>query len=241
MQQMVKQPPTKTSSGSAGVQSVLITAITLFALSGLMVGFAFGAFNHMKQSQMADNNNHNKAATAPALAKKTSIAASPTVDVAAVGIGCPAIDASTDYTYAEQADGATPYAFSAQAVDNSTGGSSACGGGKPLYAPDLMCRIWITKDQDSLNHLYDNIKKLPDDQKAAIINSQGTIPGEEVNGLVMSSGSTQIQPCSSTGKTTWHYTLAPTLQPGNNWIAVMVGWHGRTNVSWRQIFVAAKK
>src|SRR5579863_6383740 len=153
MQQVVSPPPAPiypNRNGNGGrspsmrPQSIMIAAITLFALSGLLIGFAVGALNRPKQTQATISNS--KGIT-PVATQITSLKATPTVDIAAVGVGCPTI---TSATSPEIAGSNTMYSLQAQVTDKSIANDSNCGKGKPLYASNMTCRLWLTKDEKSL-------------------------------------------------------------------------------------------
>jgi hypothetical protein len=230
MQQTVKP---QTQPG-AQVQSMIITAITLFALSGLMVGFTVGAFTHPRSTPQT-----HKDTKVPVLAvgKSPTPTQAPTVDLATVRIGCP-IPGS--YSTDQVPDGITDYTFSAQIVDKSIDNTSACGKGKPLAMPDLSCKMWLVKEQDDVRKLGERISKMPDGQRQAAWNLQVPFPKEDTQALQMDNGSSTSMNCNPTGgETTWHYKLSPALKPGTYYIAVLANWHGAySNWTWVPLMVA---
>ncbi len=232
MQQTVK--PQIQPNGTSQVQSMIITAITLFALSGLMVGFAVGAFTHPRTALQT-----HKDTKAPVLTvnKAPIPTKAPTVDLATVRIGCPIPD---NYQQTQVPDGTTDYTFSAQIVDKSIDNTSACGKGKPLAVADLSCKIWLVKEQDDVRKLLERIDKLPNDQQQAMWNLQTPFPKEVTDALQMDGGSSSTMNCNPTGgETTWHYKLSPNLEPGTYYIAVLANWHGAySNWGWVPLMVA---
>src|SRR5438477_7338204 len=98
MQQMVSPPRLPINPNRSGVhsqsarpQSIIIAAITLFALSGLLIGFAVGALNRPKQTPTTTPNKGNT----PIVAQK----ASPTVTLTSLtpsNLGCPYMNQYTE-------------------------------------------------------------------------------------------------------------------------------------------------
>jgi hypothetical protein len=234
MQQAAK--PHTNNHGTTQVQSVMITAITLFALSGLMVGFAVGAFTHPRQTTQANKNN---SMSAPVIDRKPTPTKTTTVDIATVRIGCPILGANS-YSAMQIPDGTTDYTVSTQIVDKSIDNTTPCGKGKNLAVPDLTCKIWLVKKETDVSRLNENISKLPDDEKQAVWNFQAPFPKEEQGALQVDNGSTTAIPCNQTGGlTVWHYKLSPTIDEGHYFLAVIANWHGTfSNWTWVPITVA---
>ena len=232
MQQTVKSQTQP--NGASQVQSMIITAITLFALSGLMVGFTVGAFTHPRSAPQTHKDTRIPVLT---VSKSPVPTKAPAVDIAAVRIGCPI---PGNYQPVQLSDGTTDYTFSAQIVDKSIDNASACGKGKPLAVSDLSCKIWLVKAQDDVRNLGDRISKLPDAERQATWNLQMPFPKEDTNALQMDSGSTTATTCNPTGgQTTWHYKLSPNLDPGTYYMAVLANWHGAySNWTWVPLTVA---
>jgi hypothetical protein len=224
--QQVAFRPQQNLNGNNQTQKIVITAITLFALSGLMMGFAVGAFTRPHKQTPA------KQATMPtAIAKQPTPkpTTAPTIDVAAVGIACPIINLSSAV---QNADGNTNYTLSAEIQDQSTSKNNpipGCGSGKDLHAAGLTCKIWLARSQDSLRNLSSK-------NFSPVSNLQNPFPGEEQGALLFTGNQQQVQPCSQTGLTSWKYTLSPTLKAGNYYLAVVADWQGTVfNWSWAGI------
>ncbi len=232
MQQTVK--PQIQPHGTSQVQTMIITAITLFALSGLMVGFTVGAFTHPRAVSQAHKDTKAQALTVSKVPTPTK---APTVDIATVKIGCPI---NSSYQPTQIADGTTDYTFSTQIVDQSLDKTPPCGHGNPLAAPGLSCKIWLVKEQDDARKLATRVNKLADDQKQAMWNLQTPFPNELAQAFLMDSGSTTAMTCNPKGgPTTWHYKLSPDLDPGTYYIAVLANWHGAySNWNWVPLTVA---
>jgi hypothetical protein len=224
--QQVASRPNQNLNGNNQTQKIVITAITLFALSGLMMGFAVGAFTRP----------HKQATVQPTVVT-TSVAKQPTpqptttpaVNVAAVGISCPII---TPSAISQVADGNTGYTLSAEIQDQSISKDPVpCGTGKDLHAAGLMCKIWLTRSQDSL-------RNLSKEQLSPVSNLQNTFPGEVQNAFQFTSNQQQVQQCSLTGLTTWNYKLSSTLKSGTYYLAVVADWQGTVfNWTWKGITI----
>src|SRR5713226_527963 len=130
MQTLSGQRPTNNLSSQSRI--IAFISILLFALAGLISGFAFGAFLH--PGQKAQTPNQGQIATFPATDNlktqtPTSHAQRP------LPLGIPTID---HVSYTEVADGTTSYNLSAQAVDQSEQG-------KPVHASDIICKLWLVQ------------------------------------------------------------------------------------------------
>jgi hypothetical protein len=209
---------------------MIITAITLFALSGLMVGFTVGAFTHPRATQQTQKNTKAPALT---VSKRPIATKAPTITIATVKIGCPIIP-SNEYGQTQISDGTTEYTFSAQIVDKSIDNTSPCGKGNPLAMPDLSCKMWLVREQDDARKLADRINSMPNDQKEAIWNFQTPFPKEVTQAVQMDNGGSTAINCNPTGgPTTWHYKLSPDLDPGAYFITVLANSHGNySNWAW---------
>ena len=224
--QQVASRPDQNLNGHNQTQKIVITAITLFALSGLMMGFAVGAFTRPhKQAIVQQTVVPTTVAKQPTPHPTTA----PSVNVAAVGISCPII---TPSAISQVADGSTSYTLSAEIQDQSISKDPVpCGTGKDLHAAGLMCKIWLTRSQDSL-------RNLSKEQLSPVSNLQNIFPGEVQDAFQFADNQQQVQQCSLTGLTTWSYKLSPTLQSGTYFLAVVADWQGTVfNWTWKGIAV----
>lgn len=210
-------------------QKILLMALTLFAVAGLLVGFTVGRLTH--QPKITPTPVVQGPGVTPTVAVTPTIAAKATVDVSQVRIGCPDI---RQVSGTQNADGATPYTFSAQIMDKSIDNKTACGKGNPLLAPNITCKLWFTQDGDSINNLQ---KNAPDMLKAGTL--QTPFPGEAADAVTFDTTTPQVQPCSQTGQTSWKYTLAPTVKSGTYYLAVIADWKG-TYYNWRSRQIEVK-
>ncbi len=224
--QQVASRPNQNLNGNNQTQKIVITAITLFALSGLMMGFAVGAFTRPhKQATI-------KQAVVPTTVAKQPTpkpTTAPAMDVAAVGISCPILNLSA---ISQNADGNTNYTLSAEIQDQSISKNpKPCGTGKALRAAGLMCKIWLTQSQNSLENLSRQ-------QLSPVSNLQNLFPKEEQDAFQFTGNQQQVQPCSQTGATNWGYKLSPTLKSGTYFLAVVADWQGTVfNWTWKGITI----
>src|SRR5207248_9795724 len=105
-----------------------IFAVLLFGLSGLLSGFAMGAFMRPKIPGITTSN---RIGITPAVSQKASTTT--TEQAPPIPIGFPVVD---QITQVETANNTTSYTVSVHAVDQS-------GHGKPLQAAGITCKIWI--------------------------------------------------------------------------------------------------
>ncbi|GAC1425879.1 MAG: hypothetical protein PVS3B3_33940 [Ktedonobacteraceae bacterium] len=214
MQQVASQQPNPNSRAAGNSRSsiIAILALLLFALSGLMTGFAIGTFTRPKQTAPQGNTNKtnpsgNTAAT-PVQTQGPQVTQTP--NILALGLGCPGVQ------YSFQEVRGTAYQVQAQVLDK----SSECknGGGKPLHMTGITCRLWLTKD----NKFGDNI---PNDRIKSVDTLQQAFPKEEENALNFN-GTPQVQPCNAQGPTIWNYHITPSLDEGTYFLLVLTDWQG---------------
>ncbi len=225
-----RQPnPNFRATSNSRATLIAILALFLFALSGLMTGFATGAFTRPKQTAQQNNDNGNKSsssgktAATPVQTHAPQITQTPNILV--VGLGCPGL-----LQYSLQQVRGTSYQVQAQITDK----SAECknGGGKPLHIPGVTCRLWLTKD----NNFGENI---PKDRIKSVDTLQQAFPKEEQNALNFNA-SQQVQPCNAQGPTAWHYQLSPSLDEGTYYLIVLADWQG-TLYNWTAKQIAVTK
>ncbi|MEO8972038.1 MAG: hypothetical protein ABI406_10630 [Ktedonobacteraceae bacterium] len=218
---------TSTSSPS---QSIAIVAVILFALSGLISGFAIGAFIHPPRSPQT---NTNTSGTTPPIAQQSPVSTKVTHTVKTVPLGWPVIK---DYNDPEIADGNTTYTFSAYPVDQSVD----TGHGKQVNATGITCKVWLIQRIPGTSHLSLPIPTLQD---ISAIQSPltGTAKGQqytEISGLTFDTSTPQIHACNASGVTTWNYQIDTTVAPGKYNLVVLTDWDGkRFNWSWADIVI----
>lgn len=219
MQQVMSPPrppiyPNRNGNGGRSLstrpQSIIIAAITLFALSGLLIGFSVGALNRPKVTQ-ATVPNTSKGTTPVATRQASPTAASV---IHPERLGWPVID---NITYVEKSDGATSYTFSAHPVDQSID----TGHGKPIYASTITCKMWLTKDDDAKKTLLNKQDRLRN-----VNTLSQPLPTEIPNGLNFTTP--QTLPCSTKGPTNWMYTIptATSTTSVNYYLVVLTDWQG---------------
>ncbi|QBD82053.1 hypothetical protein EPA93_41175 [Ktedonosporobacter rubrisoli] len=212
MQQFASNPNPNRNSRS---RTMLITAITLFALSGLLVGFTVGALNHPSQAQQAQPKK-----TSSPVAKATKETQPTQATQGKVALGCPQLG---QYSTEMVADGSTTYTFAAQAIDKSIDSTPPCGHGKPIQNSGITCRLWLSspKGVSVPNDVWTNPAAL----------SQ-PLPNEVQGALAFDPSTPQVQPCQN-GKGQWKFTVSPQVDHGSYVLAVLTDWEGTyANWSW---------
>lgn len=183
-----------------------------FALAGLLAGFGVGALeSHF--SRLASS-----AASLPVSSRPIFVGRDPSPLVTAtpesISLGIPGVVAG-DYTVAELADGVTDYQFAARIIDKAGNVSRITG--------ETVCRLWLTDDpQATTDGLSAENYAIPRD--IAAFNQP--FPQEITGALNFAPASPQTQFCAASGKTSWTYTLNPTLPPGPYYLVVLADWKG---------------
>ncbi|GCE06187.1 hypothetical protein [Dictyobacter aurantiacus] len=226
MQQSLKSQ--KPGGGNSQVQTIMITAITLFALSGAILGFAVGAFTHPRTVQQIINTSGGDKKTTPVVVAKTPSPITTAVTTQAIPQGCPGI--GTTYGI----DGTITLTLAAK--------QKVQGSCNPVNEPDLTsngitCRIFLAKAKGVAPEIDGTDIALFKDTN----NYGGTFPHEINPGLVVVNGGSLTQPCMQ-GKATWTLKLADTLNKGKYYIVGLTGNSPFYNYSWStQLNVTGQK
>ncbi|MDQ6661221.1 MAG: hypothetical protein M3Z24_09685, partial [Chloroflexota bacterium] len=221
------QPPYQNNPNSKSSQAVKpsrnigVLAVLLFALAGLLSGFAFGGFGHSKP--VSSTTKTYKTPTAQQGKTPTpKVTRSTTPDIF---IAPPDIQPSS---YSEIADGTTSYTISSQIKEKITL--------KPITSTEVTCKMWLTKSLESTNDMLNA-------NGYAIFHNVDTLStpfaNEIADGLTFS-GSAGTQPCNAQGSTVWNYTINPSVSHGTYYIFVLADWKGK-HFNWASIAVTIKK
>ncbi|MEO8955737.1 MAG: hypothetical protein ABI396_12955 [Ktedonobacteraceae bacterium] len=205
------------TTNNVGTQSrtIAIIAILLFALAGLISGFAVGAFVRPNQTHQASN--PNQPINAPVQGKTGASTSTPTPTRPEL-LGEPIIN---NVQYSENADGTTGYTFTAQAVDKQQ---------QPVHKAGITCKMWLTRDGKVNNNM-------PANRLKAINTLAQPFPKEVANALNFNSTTPQVQQCAA-GQGSWNYTLSSSLGSGAYYLVVLTDWSGvHYNWKWAQIIV----
>ncbi len=225
---MISQPqPTK--SGTTQAQTIIITAITLFALSGFMGGFAFGAFVRPKaETTSSITQKHD----IPVVSQKTLPTPSPTPQLQPPSLGCPDVEANLSQM---AADGQTAYDATVQAKGKTGYQGNKCSDiatEKPLVVDGITCKVWLTKAQDPSGDLNSHSSQL---QHVDQLNNPS--PDEIQPGFIFDPSTPQVQPCKQ-GQGHWKFTISPTVSSGDYFIVGLTDWQGiHYNWNWYQFKV----
>ncbi len=198
-------------------------AIVLFALSGLISGFAVGAFVRPKVG--GTGNNNGVGITRIVQQTKT---ATPVATIQPVQIPIPTIDR----VESPNVPNGTNYTLTAH-LKNILGRD-----GQPIHADNLTCKLWL-------------IARVPRDQKVyipldilsnvATISNPFTSQAKDQNGnllpdvtypeieqsLAFNNPTPQTQPCRTDGEVTWRYQISQSATPGKYTLVVLYDWSGK--------------
>jgi hypothetical protein len=204
-------------------RKVAVIAILLFALSGLISGFAVGAFVHPKAQTVTGRE------TGTTGSKSTPIAHATQTTVQTINpirMGDPVVTQISTY---EKSNATTPYIFTANAVDASIDKHH----GKQIYTSGITCKLWLQHIPGG-NFVDLSLERL---RKMDI---QGSLTGDEIPGaLIYAPGVTQIQTTNSNGQVTWNYTVASFVETGAYYLVVLMDWQGQySNWSWRYVSIS---
>ena len=221
--------PQAIKSVTTQAQTIIITAISLFALSGFMVGFAFGAFTQYKGEGTTPNaNSHDVQINA----QKTILTPSPTSQAQLQSLGCPDVEANLPHMLA---DGQTSYQATVQAKDKTGNQGNACSDialEKPIVADGITCKLWLTKAQDPSQNLIKISSQL---QR---LDQLGNPFSDEIQpGLLFDPSTPQVQFCKQ-GQGSWKFTISSTVSSGRYFIVGLTDWKGiHYNWSWYPVTI----
>src|SRR5947209_11969262 len=132
---MQAAPHSSSSELRTRSRRLAVFAVLLFGLSGLLSGFALGAFIRPKVPGITTSN---RIGITPPVSQKASTTT--TEQAPPLPIGFPVVD---QITKVETANNTTSYTVSVHAVDQSIDQ----GHGKPLPAAGITCKIWIRSEE----------------------------------------------------------------------------------------------
>jgi hypothetical protein len=206
-----KSEPTR--SGTPQVQSIIIAAIILFALSGLMVGFTVGAFVRPAKQPTNNPNQANLATTT-----STTIASPTAATTTFIPLGFPNLTISPS-------DGTQTYSVTIQAVDKNDAN-------KLITADGITCRIWLVPQGDDPKHAPGT--QLTNDLLQHPENFNQPFPQEVQNALIFNPSTiTETQPCVQ-GSAKWTFTISPSVPKGDYFLVGLTDWQGK-NYNWRWV------
>ena len=225
----------RSNSLSPQSRRVATFAVLLFALAGLISGFAVGGFVRPKIGGIGSTGNNN---INNPIVQQTKTA-TPTSGPQPVQFNYPIID----HVESPDVPTGTTYTLTAH-LDHVVGRD-----GQPVHASNLTCKLWL-------------ISQVPGDQKVSIpsgiltnvsginntFTSQAT--GRDGNplpdvsypeiqpGLVFNSSTPQTHSCRTDGEVTWRYQISPQTAPGKYTLVVLYDWSGKHyNWSWVNITI----
>ena len=216
------QGPSNNLNGPS--RSIAVLAVLLFALAGLMTGFAVGGFIHSKSGQSSNTGTAGTGSNG----QSTQSSSSPTSHPKFLGL--PQDDLSSTN---ERADG-TIYTLTTQAIYKSDN--------KPAHASDITCKVWLVHRIPPGNGQYN----IPDSILSNINAIQNPLTGsvhgqsfEEVSGLVFNSSTPQTHLCDANGRYMWKYQISSSVVPGDYDLVVLTDWRGvHYNYDWINIEIS---
>jgi len=210
--------PGATQGGSSRSRAIAVTAMILFALSGLISGMTVAAFYPPKFARSSSSNQGNNPA-----AQKT-VTSTPPTTTHPVPLGYPVIDTISSF---EVADGTTVYTLTAHAVDQVPDRDH----GQPVHAPGITCRLWLVDNKQNPVVPLDRLRSINTLQSPPF-------PGE-IPGLIFDATTAQTQLCNN-GVGTWMYQVATSVSPGAYYLVVLTDWEGQ-HFTWSWRLVTIKK
>jgi hypothetical protein len=218
-----------TRSGTPQAQPIIIIAITLFAFSGLMVGFTVGAFAHIRSS----TNNANPTAVVANHITPTVTPTTPPTPIV-VRLGFPDLIVPNPTL---NPDGTQLYSVSIQAKDKDNKAQL-------VKADGITCRLWLVPQGDDVaNDPGTHFLTTAKDQLEHPENLNQKFPQEIQNALVFNPATqSEVQPCVQ-GNATWNFTLSPAaVHKGNYYLVGLTDWQGKSyNWTWKSITVGDNK
>lgn len=214
---------------------IAIFAIILFALSGLISGFAVGAFVRPKIG--GTGNNHGGSSITPIVQQTKT--ATPISEPQPVQLPIPTIDHVDSPNMAN----GTTYTLTAR-LDKVVGGD-----GQPVHADNLTCKLWLISLVPTNQKVY-----IPSDilSNVATISTPFSSQAKDQNrnilpnvtypeiqsGLTFDDSTAQTHSCRTDGEVTWRYRISPQTPPGKYTLVVLYDWSGKHyNWSWVDITI----
>ncbi len=199
-------------------RAIAVISIILFAIAGLLSGFAVSAFTHPVQQQLANNTG---TTLTPPQQKPAHTPTATSHTQQSFPMNPPTIQQAQ---YIEIANDSTTYNVTAQAVDKK---------GQPIYSQSITCKLWLTED----SHVNAN---MPASRLRAIDTLTQPFPKEAQDGLTFAEATPQTQPCNNNGQGQWSYTVSPSIKHGIYYLVVLMDWDG-IHYNWSWVAINIKK
>jgi hypothetical protein len=198
-------------------RNIAVVAILLFALSGLISGFAVGAFVHPRAKTGSGTGTGTTGSKTTSIAHTTQTPAT-VLTHTPEELGFPVIDKSI-FVYYELADGQTTYTYSAYAE---------YANGTRVYSLGITCKLWLTKNTVGLQR----------SEWTPVSAVNNPIGGEIEGALIFDSTTSQVQNCDANAQATWKYQVSSSVEPGTYYIAALTDWAGKHyNIWWQQVII----
>lgn len=223
MQTLYRKNPTKLSPQT---RKIATGAILLFALSGLISGFAVGAFVHLRPTTGTTHTTGSGSTPVIQITKTPVLTTTPTP----VKLGWPTFE--QPFPYLQIANGTTSYTVTIQAVDQ----SKDSGHGYPVHVAGITCKIWLTKD----GNVNGNLRANNSERLISVNTINQPFPGEITGALNFDPSTQQVQLSDANGQATWKYTIPTSVDPGDYYLVVLVDWQGK-HYNWSWVNIVIKK
>ena len=199
----------RSNSLSSQSRRVAVFAVLLFALAGLISGFAVGGFVRPKIGGLGTTTGNN---INPIVQQTKTTTPVPTIKPEKLGF--PKVD---HYSFKEFANGQTTYTVSIHAIDAA---------GQPLHVTGITCKLWLTKEQT-----------LPQHNEWSPVNAlYNPVTGEIPGAFMFDSTTPQTHLCDANGAAAWKYQVAQSVNPGTYYLAIITDWAGvHYNIYWQLI------
>lgn len=192
-------------------RTVLVIGFCMFALAGLLTGFAVGAFIRFTPKEAATHVNQGITIPPRITGQNGATVTVTTVNTAhPIPLGYPVFK---HFSQTEAADGATTYSVTIQAVDQAISKSE----GNPVRSGGITCKLWLTTNVNS---------DMPASRLGNVSTLQNPFPQEASNVLVFAAGTPQTQNCNAQGQASWDYTVSPSAQKGMYYLVGLTDWQG---------------
>lgn len=215
------------TSNSLSPQSrkVAVFAVLLFALAGLISGFAVGGFVRPKIGGVGSTGGNN---INNPVVQQTKTATPTTSGPQPMKIPIPTIDNVDTFNVPN----GTTYTLTAH-LDHVVGRD-----GQPVHAGNLTCKLWLISqvpgDQKVSipSDILTNVSGLSNTFSVQATSRDGTpLPGvsypEIQPGFVFNGSTPQTHSCRTDGEVTWRYQISPQATPGKYTLVVLYDWSGK--------------
>ena len=217
----------RSNSLSPQSRRVAVFAVLLFALAGLISGFAVGGFVRPKIGGTSNNQGGNNINP---IVQQTKTA-TPNSGPQPVHFDFPTID----HSESPDVPNGTTYTLTARL-------STVIGrDGQPVHANNLTCKLWLISHVPGSQQISippDILKNVANISDTFTSQAAGVSYPEIQSALIFDSSTPQTHSCSTDGEVTWRYQISPQADPGKYTVVVLYDWSGKHyNWSWKDLTI----